>query len=91
MLTPHKTSQFRHDLKRAKKRGKDLNRLRAVVNTLCEEKPLDPKYRDHALHGNLEGFRDCHIENDWILVYAINNKELILTLSQTGSHADIFG
>jgi len=65
--------------------------LKTVVKTLCEEKPLDPKYCDHALHGDLEGFRDCHIENDWILLYAVNKDELILTASRTGTHSDIFG
>jgi mRNA interferase YafQ len=91
MLTIHETAKYRRDVRRVIRRGKNRALLDAVVNTLREEKPLDPKHRDHALHGSLEGFRDCHIENDWVLVYAVNNKELILTLSQTGAHADIFG
>jgi mRNA interferase YafQ len=65
--------------------------LDAVINTLLEEKPLSPERRDHALHGNFEGFRECHIENDWLLMYTVNKNELILTTSRTGSHSDLFG
>jgi len=91
MLTLRTTSRYRKERNLASRRGKDLTRLDAVINTLLAEKPLDPKYADHALHGDFEGFRECHIENDWLLVYVVNKNELILTLSQTGSHSDIFG
>ena len=84
------TTQFRKDLKRINKRGKDLSLLKDVLQTLREEQALEEKYRDHALTGNYIGFRECHIQPDWLLVYAINKEELILTASRTGSHSDLF-
>ena len=83
-------TQFRKDLKRINKRGKDLSLLKDVLQTLREEQALEEKYRDHALTGNYIGFRECHIQPDWLLVYAINKEELILTASRTGSHSDLF-
>ncbi|CAI3509396.1 TPA: type II toxin-antitoxin system YafQ family toxin [Streptococcus suis] len=90
MLTLVTTNQFRKDLKRIKKRGLSLSKLEAVLETLLKEKPLDQRYRDHALVGNYIGFRECHIEPDWLLVYAIDKGQLILTASRTGSHSDLF-
>ena len=84
------TTQFRKDLKRINKRGKDLSLLKDVLQTLREEQALEEKYHDHALTGNYIGFRECHIQPDWLLVYAINKEELILTASRTGSHSDLF-
>ena len=83
-------TQFRKDLKRINKQGKDLSLLKDVLQTLREEQALEEKYRDHALTGNYIGFRECHIQPDWLLVYAINKEELILTASRTGSHSDLF-
>ena len=83
-------TQFRKDLKRINKRGKDLSLLKDVLQTLREEQALEEKYRDHALTGNYIGFRECHVQPDWLLVYAINKEELILTASRTGSHSDLF-
>ncbi|HEL1541407.1 TPA: type II toxin-antitoxin system YafQ family toxin [Streptococcus suis] len=90
MLTLVTTNQFRKDLKRIKKRGLSLSKLEAVLETLLKEKTLDQRYRDHALVGNYIGFRECHIEPDWLLVYAIDKGQLILTASRTGSHSDLF-
>lgn len=73
-----------------KKRGMDISLLDEVVNTLRQGKKLDEKYHDHGLSGNFEGFRECHIKPDWLLVYLIDNDILILTLVDTGSHSDIF-
>ena len=84
------TTQFRKDLKRINKRDKDLSLLKDVLQTLREEQALEEKYRDHALTGNYIGFRECHVQPDWLLVYAINKEELILTASRTGSHSDLF-
>lgn len=84
------TSQFKKDLKRVHKQGKDLNLLQNVLQMLLDENELDVKYRDHALTGNYAGFRECHIQPDWLLVYMINHNELILTASRTGSHSDLF-
>jgi len=90
MLDLVMTTQFRKDLKRINKRGKDLSLLKDVLQTLREEQAMEEKYRDHALTGNYIGFRECHIQPDWLLVYAINKEELILTASRTGSHSDLF-
>lgn len=90
MLDLVMTTQFRKDLKRINKRGKDLSLLKDVLQTLREEQALEEKYHDHALTGNYIGFRECHIQPDWLLVYAINREELILTASRTGSHSDLF-
>lgn len=90
MLTLVTTNQFKKDLKRIKKRGLSLSKLEAVLDCLLEEQTLDPKHRDHALVGNYIGFRECHIEPDWLLVYAIDKGQLILTASRTGSHSDLF-
>lgn len=73
-----------------KKRGLDLSLLNDVVDTLRQGKQLDEKYRDHGLSGNFQGFRECHIKPDWLLVYLIEHDILTLTLVDTGSHADIF-
>lgn len=90
MLNIVPSNQFRRDLKLAKKRGLKLECLTAVINTLAAQKPLDDKYRDHNLTGNYRGFRECHIEPDWLLVYRIDNDELALFLFRTGTHADLF-
>lgn len=90
MLNIVPSNQFRKDLKLAKKRGLKLERLTAVINTLAAQKPLDDKYRDHNLTGNYRGFREYHIEPDWLLVYRIDNDELALFLFRTGTHADLF-
>ena len=84
------SNQFKKDLKAAKKRGFDMNRLRAVVETLAAGEKLEPKYRDHILVGDYVGFRECHIEPDWLLVYRIKQDVLELYLFRTGTHSDIF-
>ena len=71
------------------KRGKDIKKISAVVRMLANGETLPPQFRDHALVGDLVGFRDCHIENDWVLIYMIQNDVLILTLADTGTHSDL--
>lgn len=88
MLTPRYTSAFKKDFKRAQKRGWETGKLRQVIDLLLNENPLPEIYRDHPLRGNYAGTRDCHIEPDWVLIYAIENDELILR--RTGTHADLF-
>lgn len=73
-----------------KKRGKDLAKLKYVVNELANQRPLDEKYRDHELTGNYRNFRECHIEPDWLLIYRIEKCELTLALVRTGTHSDLF-
>lgn len=81
-------SSFKKDVKRAKKRGKDLGKLREVIELLVRGELLPLSYRDHALTGNWSGWRDCHIEPDWLLLYKLTEEELIL--GRTGSHSDLF-
>ena len=90
MLKIRKTSRFKKDLKRIIKQGYDINLFEEVVRNLVAQIPLEDKYQDHALKGDKLGFRECHIKPDWLLIYLINNEELILTLSRTGSHSDLF-
>ena len=73
-----------------KKQGKDLALLQKVIDDLLAEKILDEKYRDHALAGNYVGFRECHVQSDWLLIYAVDQGHLILTASRTGTHSDLF-
>ncbi len=73
------------------RRGKDIAKLTGVVLKLADGEALEPKYKDHALTGDLVGLRDCHIENDWLLLYFYTEKaELVLTLVDTGTHSDLF-
>lgn len=88
MLVAVRSGRFKRDVKRLQKRGKDLTKLRSALVLLLEEKPLPPQYRDHSLRGDWEGFRDLHIEPDWLLLYRIRDGEL--QLARTGSHADLF-
>lgn len=90
MLTLTTTSQFRKDYKLAKKRGYDMSLLEHVLQQLLDCTPLEEKHHDHALTGNYLGFRECHIQPDWLLIYAIDNGQLILTASRTGTHSDLF-
>ena len=86
-----KTVRYRKNLKKMLKRGKDIKKISAVVRMLAMGETLPPKYRDHALSGDLDGLRDCHIENDWVLLYFYTSTgELVLTLSDTGTHSDLF-
>ena len=90
MLTLKTTSKFRKDYKRMKSQGKNMALLEEVIDTLLQEKTLDAKYRDHPLSGNYIGFRECHVLSDWLLIYAINRDQLLLTASRTGTHSDLF-
>ena len=86
-----KTARYRKSLKKMLKRGKDIKKISAVVRMLATGETLPPQYRDHALSGDLAGLRDCHIESDWVLLYFYTeNGELVLTLSDTGTHSDLF-
>ena len=82
------TKQFFRDVKRLRKRGKDLDKLREVVRLLAEDTPLPANYRDHPLIGPWLPSRDCHIESDWILIYTADRDSL--RLERTGTHNDLF-
>jgi mRNA interferase YafQ len=83
------TTAFERDLRRIGKQGKDLDKLETVVNLLQDQHPLPARCRPHPRRGNWTGHGDCHLEPDWILLYRLTNKALILV--RTGSHADLFG
>lgn len=87
-LKVSQTGQFKRDLRQQQKRGKNMAKLKAVVELLIAGEPLSPKNRDHALTGNWTGWRDCHVEPDWLLIYKILPEELVL--GRTGTHADLF-
>ncbi|MGP1495114.1 MAG: type II toxin-antitoxin system YafQ family toxin [Streptobacillus sp.] len=84
------TTQFKKDLKLAKKQNKDIEKLFEVVELLANGEKLDFKYKDHDLSGNYKGTRECHIEPDWILVYEYQNDVLVLMLYRLGSHSELF-
>jgi mRNA interferase YafQ len=86
-LTPRPGAEFKKDLKRLQKRGKDMEKLRAVIEMLCAHGRLEPRHRDHALGGDRKDWRDCHVEPDWILIY--REKDGKLELGRTGTHADL--
>lgn len=81
-------NQFKKDYKKVEKQNKDLNKLRLVVGKLVAKERLETKYQDHPLTGDWKGFRDCHIEPDWILIYKTTGDTLIL--ERTGSHSELF-
>jgi mRNA interferase YafQ len=89
MLILKTTVQFERDYKLAKKRGLNLQLLNTVLEMLLTEQKLPPKYRNHRLRGKYEGFYECHLQPDWLLIYTINQKTLILTAARTGTHADL--
>lgn len=84
------TTAYKKGYKLMQKRGLDISALDFVVDTLRQGKPLDAKYRDHDLHGNLTGFRECHVKPDWLLIYLIEDNILTLTLVDTGTHSDLY-
>ncbi len=88
MLSPIFENRFKKDIKRLQKRGKDMKKLKIVIDKLLENQELEPKYKDHALTGNWKGYRDCHIESDWLLIYKISETHLFL--ARSGSHSDLF-
>lgn len=90
MLEVVLSNQFKKDLRSAKKRGCRIEKLTAVIDLLAEQKPLPEKHRDHGLTGEYRGFRECHIEPDWLLVYRVESNALALFLFRTGTHSDLF-
>ena len=87
-LIPVYTTAFKKDFKRLEKRGADPEKLRRIIVQLLTGISLEDQYRDHPLQGVFSAARDCHIEPDWVLIYAVVENEL--RLIRTGSHADLF-
>ena len=84
------STKFQKDLKKVQKRGYDISLLTNVLNILANGESLPQKYKDHNLSGNYKGCRECHITPDWLLIYEILDDELILYLTRTGTHSDLF-
>jgi mRNA interferase YafQ len=85
-----RTSQFKQDVKRVARRGKDMDKLRTVLDILIDGRKLPGPYRDHPLRGNFAGSRDCHIEPDWVLICTLTDNGSHVRFERTGSHSDLF-
>lgn len=90
MYNVRPTSKFQKDLKRAKKRGYNIDLLTDIIKKLAAGEPLPAKNKDHALSGDYVGCRECHITPDWLLIYELEGNNLILYLTRTGTHSDLF-
>ncbi len=88
MQTIRRTSRFKRDVKRLHRQGKDLEKLKIVLETLVKGEPLAAQYRAHVLVGQYAGTRECHMEADWLLIYELAETEIVLI--RTGSHSDLF-
>ena len=88
MFQPIYTNSFAKDIKLAQKRGKNIDKLKKIIELLVNKEPIPQKYRDHNLVGNFIGRRECHIEPDWLLLYKIDKDEIIF--ERTGTHSDLF-
>ena len=84
------SARFKKDLRLSQKRGRNIAFLESIVDTLASGKKLAAKHRDHALKGKYMGCRECHIEPDWLLIYKIDKGLLILLLTRTGTHSDLY-
>ncbi len=85
------THQFERDLKRCKKRGLPMEKLKEIIRELVASGRVPGKFKPHLLHGNRNGQWECHIQPDWLLIWEQNDKELTLLMLNTGTHADLFG
>ena len=83
-------SRFKKDIKRCEKQGLDIEKFKTLAGLLKNGLSLPKKYLDHPLSGNLSGYRDCHLEPDWLVIYKVDKKEKTITLVRTGSHAELF-
>jgi len=90
MFTVKPTAKFRKDLKRVEKRGYNIDLLTTVIKKLAAGETLDGRYNDHPLKGGYKGCRECHVTPDWLLIYEIADEMLILYLTRTGTHSDLF-
>ena len=90
MRTVSRASQFKKDVKLAIRRGKDMAKLKEVLDWLIEGKVLPPRFKDHPLRGNFAGSRDCHVEPDWLLIYTLTENGGHVRFERTGTHSDLF-
>ena len=88
MYKPLYTKQFEKDIKRVKRRKKNLEKLKIIIRTILDGEKLDPIHRDHKLIGDYKGRRECHVESDWLLIYKVEKR--IIIFERTGTHSDLF-
>jgi mRNA interferase YafQ len=88
MLTPKPSRQFKRDRKLMEKRNKDIEKLKKLMALISNEVPLPERCQEHLLHGTYEGFTECHVEPNWLLVYKFEQGTVVF--DRTGSHADLF-
>lgn len=88
MLIPIYHRTFEKEIEKAKKRGLDISKLKSIIEILAQEKPLDPKHRNHRLKGEFVGHWECHIEPDWLLIYKKDKTHIYF--ARTGTHSDLF-
>ena len=87
---PVRSPRFERELKRAERRGLNIDEAETLIVKLSNDELLEHRHHDHPLHGEYEGFRECHISPDWLLIYKKDKGELILYLHRTGTHRDLF-
>jgi len=90
MYTVKPTAKFQKDLKRAQRRGYDIDLMTDIIEKLAAGEMLDVKHNDHPLKGKYVGCRECHITPDWLLIYKISSNAIYLFLTRTGTHSDLF-
>ena len=90
MLRQSSTKLFRKEVKLMEKRGRNIGKLREVIDMIIYEQPLPPERNNHPLHGEWKGSLSCHIQGDWVLIYKIDDSARIVTFQRTGSHSDLF-
>jgi len=88
MLNPVYEKRFKKEVEKARKRGKDMQKLTDIVTLLIEEKPLPAKNKNHKLKGDYSEYWECHVDPDWLLIYRIIKKDILF--ARTGSHSDLF-
>ena len=88
MLNPIYTNQFKRDYKLQQKRHKDIDLIDGLIKLLAKEESLPAKNQDHPLQGDYKGYRECHIEPDWLLIYKIEGDTIYFV--RTGTHSDLF-
>ena len=88
MLSPVYLRQFEKEVVKAKKRGKSIEKLKSVMKTLSQEKPIPLRFRNHKLKGDYTGYWECHVEPDWLLIY--KKTKTHITFVRTGTHSDLF-
>jgi mRNA interferase YafQ len=90
MLKPKTMRQFERDMRKANKQHRNIESLKDIIHLLVSEQTLAPKYLDHPLKGEWKGARECHVENDWLLIYRIKNTENEIWFERIGSHSELF-